>query len=117
MVGLTWPAPAGFNLSVKVVDELLCSAGDAVCLALGLANGLLEQLLVDVVAIACEVPLPDEGLLRASDGLQVIVEQVGALLKGQTMAVEETGFAVSRERLAVGKDFEPAGSEFEACVL
>ena len=33
------------------------------------------------------------------------------------MAVEEARFAGRREGLAVGKDFEPAGSNFEASVL
>ena len=82
MVSLSPSRPAEVDIGVEVVDELVRSASDTVHLAPGLANELLNQLPVEVVAFAREVPLPDEGLLRASDGLQVSVEQVGALLKG-----------------------------------
>ena len=68
MVRLTWPTPTRFDLSVQVVDELLRSAGDAVCLALGLANGLLEQLLIDAVALARELPLPTKDCCELAMG-------------------------------------------------
>ena len=67
VIGLPRPTPAGFNLSIEVVEELLRLARDAIGLPVTLANDLLQYRQADVIASRCLLPVADEGELTTSD--------------------------------------------------
>jgi hypothetical protein len=117
IVRLSKISPAGFDLSIEIIDELIGFARDPKAASFGLLNGTLEGFLIETIFLLCPLPLFDKLFRATANGFKVAVEEVGASLQRKTMGIEETGRAFNDVGFGIGEDFELPWEEFEARVF